>query len=926
MGMSADLPTSVDGNQPLPGLAGTERFWLLLGVAAVFAVDARVEIGIMTSILYLPLIWLAFRTGRKTDIYVTAAVSSLLVLIDIYVSPLAGILWSVIINRLLVVSVIAMTAALCSLVLDTNTKLVARELFCSRIVESALDAVVTTDIRGRIVEWNAQAERMFGWSKEKAASANLGELIVPLDAQHNDRQGLGKFLHLQEGVPVVHRQEITVQRADGVQIPIELSVVEIETEAGPFFTMFLRDLTRQYEDATYRNQMTALVDSSYDAIIGKNREGRIISWNHGAERIYGYTEDEVLGRTADFLLPPAQSEEEPEILQSMKTGQRLEQFEVRRKKQNDQIIDVSITVSPIVDDADTIIGYSAIERDVTQMKRQQRELLAAKDQAEEANRARAEFLANVSHELRTPMNAIIGMTELALDESLLPPVRDYIQTANHSAHNLLALLNDILDFSKLEAGKFSIEVHPFDLRATVQEICHVLMPTATAKHLELICQIDLAVPQIVIGDCQRIRQVVTNLISNAIKFTDDGTVKADVQVQLRTEGHVRLQFSIRDTGIGICSSDIRRVLRPFEQADSSSTRRFGGTGLGLAISNELLQLMGSRLQVESEYGQGTIFRFDLTLPYESSVKSVSSATPARSDCADDPCPTRGLLPRCKSAHEPMRILLAEDVAANQKLAASILRKRGHSVVVANNGQEAVEQYKGGEFDAILMDIQMPVMDGLQATAAIRTLEKQAGDSIPIIAMTAHAMKGDREKCLESGMNAYLAKPLDANQLVDLVEAYSVPMEVHQSLVDKPPINRSNISVTNGVSATFLPRTESVQKSNSMTASLPMIDLDAALRRLNGDHDLLDNMIEFFLHDAPELIEEIRHSIDGQDAEKLERSAHSLKSLMANFEATTSADIAFRMEMAGRSADFQAAEDCFPLLKQQTDILIDVLKR
>ena len=404
---------------------------------------------------------------------------------------------------------------------------------------------------------------------------------------------------------------------------------------------------------------------------------------------------------------------------------------------------------------------------------------AARIAAEESNRAKSAFLANISHELRTPMNAIIGMTELALQETLSPVVRDYLQTVQSSADMLLGLLNEILDFSRLESGKFLLESSPFSLRQAVDETIKVLAVRAQEKGLEIHSEVAGDCPDKLLGDSLRLRQVLTNLVGNAVKFTQQGHVTLRLSVESVGPREVTLRFAVADTGIGISPADQQRIFAPFTQADSSTTRVYGGTGLGLAISSHLISLIGGRLWVESKVGRGSTFyftgKFELDPQATHGVTASSPTLPASMTEAprkDNHAVGAANVEPVASAAVPngrsLRILLAEDTPANQKLIIAVLGKRGHSIEVAQNGREAVELLEQKPFDLVLMDVQMPVMDGLQATAAIRSLPSSAA-RVPIIAMTAHAMRGDEERCLSAGMDAYIAKPIDCRKLLSLIE-------------------------------------------------------------------------------------------------------------------------------------------------------------
>jgi PAS domain S-box-containing protein len=486
--------------------------------------------------------------------------------------------------------------------------------------------------------------------------------------------------------------------------------------------------------------------------------------------------------------------------------------------------------------------------------------------AEAASEAKGQFLANISHELRTPMNAILGMVDLALPKQTDPTAREFLQTARNSADLLLALLNDLLDSAKIESGKLELESAPFSLRHVVDQTTQVLAVRTSEKGISFSCHISPEVPDALVGDQVRLRQVLLNLAGNAIKFTERGGVAVRVRAQSQDAEAGCLEFAVEDTGIGIPRSDLEHIFEPFTQVDPSNTRRFGGTGLGLSISASLVRMMGGHIWVESEPGHGSTFCFQVRLPLAKEVP----AEPTTCDVL-------------ASATSALRILLVEDNPANQKFASYILRERGHTVEIAGDGHQAVRMTEKSAYDVILMDVQMPGMDGLEATKAIRI--REAGRRrVPIIAMTAHAMRGDRERCLAAGMDAYLSKPVNAQEMFGVVESLATGVE---------PVRE--------VAATLSP----AETSSEIAATV--FNPEAAISRCFNSTEMVREMTQCFLQEMDALFPKMRAALEKGDLVEVGRLGHRMKGTIVHLGAQQAEEAVRRVERFCTSSDGTPSE-------------------
>jgi PAS domain S-box-containing protein len=907
----------------------------------------------------------------------------------------------------------------------TNRKLAETENSrLAAIVNSSDDAIFSSNREGFIATWNAGAERMYGYSAEEVKGKHISVLIP------EDRRG-ALAVHqekLYRGESIVHYDQEHA-RKNGSRLPVALTLSPIKDAAGAVtgVSVISRDMTeRKLAEKALIETEEGLAAAQRIAHIGSwdwNVQTDTARWSDETFRIFGLTPGQLDDHRRVFLelIHPEDRVRVDRALTDALEGIGNYDIEYRIKLADGTEKVIHSQGEVLKDAAGKPRSIRGTNHDITEKKRAEEELHRAKEAAEAASRAKTEFLANVSHEIRTPMNGIIGMTELALDTPLSAEQREYLTMVRDSGNDLLNLLNDVLDFSKIEAGRFSLDPTEFNLLDLLATSLRPMAVRASQKGVEVSCKPSPGVPARVIADAGRLRQVIVNLVGNAIKFTEHGEVVVGIDVQSQEDECTVLHFTVRDTGIGIAPEKQKAIFEAFTQADNSMTRKYGGTGLGLTISSRLVQMMDGEIWVESALNKGSTFHFTARLGRAKAARAESAPTEIvslrdlavlvvddnstnrkildailkhwsmrpelaasgeeglvalhRAASAGTPFPLvlvdalmpgmdgfrlaarikrtpslsgatvllltsggqRGDVARCgelgiavylikpvrqselleaiqaalgkargkgrlpvitrhtlRENRRKLRILLAEDNVVNQLLAVRLLEKRGHTVTVAANGREAVALINQSRFDVVLMDVQMPEMDGFEVTAVIRRAEASTEKHLPIIAMTAHALVGDRERCLTAGMDGYVAKPIKSEDLIAAIE----------NLGQLPEVTEAAPAAT--------PREQEP------------LDAASALAHVEGDAGLLKELVALFLEELPGMLASLRAAVAAADANAIKRAAHKLRGALGNFPAQPALQAAGRLEDLGREGRLSEVEPACAELATEIDRLTTAL--
>lgn len=724
-----------------------------------------------------------------------------------------------------------------------------------KVIEKASDIILIFDMEGRIIDANKAAEIAHGYTNEELCSMNIRSIR---------KEWVYSEERLNQGNKTGIIFETTHQRKDGSKFQVEISSQGTYFGDKRIIISIIRDITERkktakkiYENQTkYRSLFMNMQNgyASYELLYNEDqtpKDLKFIEVNEAFEKIVKKTKKHIINKNYSELFPQNHREIFDYISSSRNKLFRGENIHIPEYYSNSYNKWFSISVYSPKEDIIVMIFTN-----ITHLKQYELKLIEAKEAAEAANKSKSEFLANMSHEIRTPINGIVGMVDLTLLTDLNEEQKDNLYVGKACAQSLLNIINDILDFSKMETGKVSLQYAKFNIRDLIEEIVKIHSSHVMEKGLELNYTFSSYIPQFLTGDSNRLRQVLNNLISNAIKFTNKGEVSLSIKNIGDTKDEIELMFVVADTGIGIAENDINRLFQSFSQVENLYTKKYGGTGLGLAISKQLIELMGGKINVESEKGKGSSFNFNLKFKIAPQINKIAKVIP---------------FIKIEKAEKELSILIVDDDLINQKVIVKILKKKGHDITTANNGIEALKLFAPGKYDIILMDIQMPKMDGIEAARRIKKLEP-TNQHTPIVALTAYALQGDEEKFLSLGMDGYVSKPINLNELFSTIERMTIIADIDK----ETQLNK--IILTKDGEVQFANHKE----IKSQSQILPVLK------------EIIEN------------VKSIELAIEKNDLMMTEYLAHIIKIKANEIDAWEMKDTAFKIELSARRGNLKEA--------------------